>query len=49
MRLSSNMIGDDETNVSHKLLLTDRQVESLRKAFAKKSSTDIKLSKTQLS
>ena len=43
------MVGDDETNFAHKLLLTNRQVENLRKAFANKSSTDIKLSKTQLS
>ena len=51
LRLSSNMIGnsDDETNFPHKLLLTNRQVENLRKAFANKSSTDINLSKTQLS
>ena len=48
MRLSSNMVGDDETNFPHKLLLTNRQVENLRKTFANKSSTDIKLSKTQL-
>ena len=47
--LSSNMIGDDETNFPHKLLLTKRQVASIRKAFANKSSTDIKLSKTQIS
>ena len=26
LRLSSNMIGDDETNFPHKLLLTNRQV-----------------------
>ena len=43
------MIGDDETNFPDKLLLTIRQVSNLRKAFANKSSTDIKLSKTQLS
>ena len=49
MRLSSNMVGDDETNFPHKLLLTNRQVENLRKAFANYLSTDIKLSKTQLS
>ena len=49
MRLSSNMVGDDATKFPHKLLLTNRQVENLRKAFANKSSTDIKLSKTQLS
>ena len=49
LRLSSNMIGDNETNFTHKLLLTDRQVSNLRKAFTNNSSTDIKLSKTQLS
>ena len=45
------MIGnsDDETNFPHKLLLTNRQVANLRRAFAKHASTDIKLSKTQLS
>ena len=47
--LSSNMVGDDETNFPHKLLLTNRQVANLRKAFANHSSADIKLSKTQLS
>ena len=49
LRILSNMIGDDETNFPHKLLLTNRQVANLRKAFAKHLSTDIKLSKTQLS
>ena len=43
------MIGDDETNFPHRLLLTNRQVSIPRKAFADKSSTDIKLSKTQIS
>ena len=43
------MVGDDETNFPHKLLLTNRQVANLRKAFANHLSTDIKLSKTQLS
>ena len=43
------MIGDDETNFPHKLLLTDRQVANLRKAFADKSSNDFKLSKTEIS
>ena len=45
------MIGnlDDETNFPHKLLITNRQVANLRKAFANYLSTDIKLSKTQLS
>ena len=42
------MVGDNEINFPHKLLLTNRQVASLRKAFADRSSTDIKLSKTQL-
>ena len=40
---------DDETNFPHKLLLTNRQVVNLPKVFANNSSTDIKLSKTQLS
>ena len=43
------MIGDNETNFRHKVLLTNRQVSNLRKAFANHSSADIKLSKTQLS
>ena len=49
LRLSSNMIGDNETNFPHKLLLTNRQVSNLCKAFANHSSADIKLSKTRLS
>ena len=49
LRLSSNMIGDNETNFPHKLLLTNRQVANIRTAFANYLSTDIKLSKTQLS
>ena len=51
LRLSSNMIdnSDDETNFPHQLLLTNRQVANLRKAFANYLSNDIKLSKTQLS
>ena len=48
LRLSSNIIGDDETNFPHKLLLTNRQIANLRKGFANYLSTDIKLSKTQL-
>ena len=50
MRLSSNMIGNsnDETTFPHELLLTNRQVANLHKAFASNSSTGIKLSKTQL-
>ena len=49
LRLSSNIIGDDETNFPCKLLLTNRQLANLRKAFADKSSNDIKLLKTQIS
>ena len=45
LRLSSNLIGDNETNFPHNLLLTNRQVSSLRKAFANHLSADIKLSK----
>ena len=48
LRLSSNMIGDNESDFPHKLLLT-RQVAKLFKAFANYSSRDIMLSKTQLS
>ena len=48
LRLSSNMIGD-KTNFPHELLLTNKQVSNLRKAFANYLPTDIKLSKTQLS
>ena len=49
LRSSSNMIGDsdDQINFLHELLLTIRKVSNLRKVFADKSSTDIKLSKTQ--
>ena len=49
LRLSSNVIGDNETNFAHKLLLPYRQVANLPKAFANHLLTDIKLSKTQLS
>ena len=45
------MVGNsnDNTNFPHELLLTNRQVANIRKAFDKNTSTDIKLSKTQLS
>ena len=49
LRLSSNGVGDNETNFPDKLLLTNRQVTNLRKAFANYLSSDIKLSETQLS
>ena len=45
------MIGDSNNKgkFPHELLLTDRQVSSIRKAFANNSSVDIKFTKTQLS
>ena len=49
LRFSSNMIGDNETDFPYQLLLTSRQVSNIRKTFANHLSTDIKLSKTQLS
>ena len=48
LRLSSNMIGDDETNFPHKFLLTNGQVSNLRQAFAIYLSTDNKLSKNSI-
>ena len=50
-RLSPNMVGNSngETNFPHKLLLTNRQVLSIRKSSADNSSADIKFSETQLS
>ena len=55
LRLSSNMIAnstelhsDDEANFPHKLLLTNRQVANLRKAFANHTPAEIKLSKALL-
>ena len=51
LRLSSNMIGDsnDKINFSHELLLTNRQIANLCKAFSNYLSTHINLSKTQIS
>ena len=50
MRLSSNVVcnSDDDTNFPHKILLANRRVANLRKAFANYLSTNIKLSKTEL-
>ena len=49
LRLLSNMVGNsnNETSFPRKLLLTNRQILSLRKAFANHTSVDIKLSKAQ--
>ena len=49
LRLSLNMIDDYKTNFPHKLLLSNKQIVNLRKGFGDKSSTCIKLSKTQIS
>ena len=49
LRLSSNMVGDDETNFLLKLLLINRQVANLRIVFENCLSTDITLSKAQIS
>ena len=51
LRISSNIVGNsnDNTNFPHELLLTNRQVANICKAFANHLSTDIKLSKSQLS
>ena len=49
LRFSSYMIDDNETDFRHQLLLINRQVANIRKAFENNSSIDIKLSKTQLS
>ena len=43
------MMQYNSLNFPHKLILTNRQVLNLRKAFANNSSANIKLSKTQLS
>ena len=50
LRLSLNIVGNsnNESNFPHKLLLTNRQILSLRKTFANHASVDIKLSKAQL-
>ena len=50
LRISSNMVGNSNDNINfpHELLLTNRQVTNIRKAFANYLSTDIKLSKAQL-
>ena len=43
------MVGDNETSFPHKLLLTNRWVAHLRKAFANYLSTNMKLWKTKIS
>ena len=50
LRISSSMVGNSNgnTNFPHELLLTDRQVVNIRKAFSNNLSRDAKFSKTQL-
>ena len=50
LRISSSMVGNSNcnTNFPHILLLTDRQVANIRKAFSNNLSRDVKFSKTQL-
>ena len=47
MRISTNI--SDGEKLPHQLLLTTREKTNLRKAFENNMSTDIKLSKTQIS
>ena len=49
LRISSNMVGNSNDNINfpHELLLTNRQVANIRKAFGNHLSTDIELSKIQ--
>ena len=45
LTLSSNIIGNDETNFSHVLLLTNTQVSKIHKVFANSSVANIKFQK----
>ena len=47
IKLSPSIIGDsnDQGNFPHELLLTDRQVSSIHKAFSNNSSVDINFQK----
>ena len=48
LKLLSNIVfnSNDETNFPRKLLLTDKQIGSLRKAFVNNLSANTKLCKT---
>ena len=48
LRLSSNMIwnSNDQVNIRHRLLLTNKEVSNFPKVFANNLSDNIKLSKT---
>ena len=47
LRISSNMVSNsnDNTNFPHELLLTNRQVANIRKAFANHSSSELNYQK----
>ena len=47
LRIKTKNFGDEE--LPHELFLTTRQTTKTRNAFASNMSTDIKLSKTQIS
>ena len=47
LRMNTRMF--NENNLSHELFLTQRQITKLRNSIEKNVSTDIKLSKTQIS
>ena len=47
LKLLINLIGIDQTSFPHKLLLAERQISNIFKAFANQSSVNIKLSKTK--
>ena len=50
LRISSNMVSNSNDNINfpHELLLTNREVANIRKAFARNTSIDIKLSKNSI-
>ena len=48
VKLSNSQLNNDGTNFPYKLVLVNRQVANLRKAFANNLSADMKLSKTHL-
>ena len=50
LKISSNVVdhSNDENNVPHKLLLTNKQVSKLCRAFENGSSPNIKLSKNSI-
>ena len=47
LKLSINLIGIDQASFPHKLLLTERQILNICKAFPNQSSVNTKLLKTK--